>query len=264
MPDCGYKTFYVDMSKPGEYNEVIPFNNNTFETGSNSTDSSMLLALFLIAIDNSVYNGQVIFDVDERPTDLRKPPQLFHVSWTKYEEPSTEIAAQKWVDISYGKAVIALLNKTKYGDSCGGEDLRITLLRSAGYHDEFPNLVDIRYSLFPHAGDWKNGVWAISEDFNISVYIADPPSFALAKEHAKCPEEASFFSVDTPGVVLVKMKKVQKSNRLKIKLLEIAGKEFTLNLKIAVELSLVRRLNLIKLSLENANQLLMTEQSRLK
>jgi len=32
FPAGGYKTFYVDMSKPGEYNEVIPFKDNTFET----------------------------------------------------------------------------------------------------------------------------------------------------------------------------------------------------------------------------------------
>ena len=32
MPAGGYKTFYVDMTKPGEYNEAIPFSNNTFET----------------------------------------------------------------------------------------------------------------------------------------------------------------------------------------------------------------------------------------
>ena len=42
------------------------------ETGSDSTDSPMLRALFPIAIDNPVFNCQVPFDVVERPTDLRK------------------------------------------------------------------------------------------------------------------------------------------------------------------------------------------------
>ena len=32
MPAGGYKTFYVDMTKQGEYNKPIPFSNNTFET----------------------------------------------------------------------------------------------------------------------------------------------------------------------------------------------------------------------------------------
>ncbi|MBA7568449.1 Mannosylglycerate hydrolase [subsurface metagenome] len=32
FPAGGYKTFYVDMTKPGEYNDPIPFKDNTFET----------------------------------------------------------------------------------------------------------------------------------------------------------------------------------------------------------------------------------------
>ena len=32
MPAGGYKTFYVDVTKPGEFNKPIPFNGNTFET----------------------------------------------------------------------------------------------------------------------------------------------------------------------------------------------------------------------------------------
>jgi alpha-mannosidase len=32
MPAGGYRTFYIDMTRPGEYNDAIPFNNNTFET----------------------------------------------------------------------------------------------------------------------------------------------------------------------------------------------------------------------------------------
>ena len=32
MPAGGYKTFYVDVTKPGEFNQPIPFSDNTFET----------------------------------------------------------------------------------------------------------------------------------------------------------------------------------------------------------------------------------------
>lgn len=32
LPACGYKTFYVEVGKPGEDNKIIPFNDNTFET----------------------------------------------------------------------------------------------------------------------------------------------------------------------------------------------------------------------------------------
>lgn len=227
------------------------------ETGSDSTDSPMLRALFPIAIDNPVFNCQVPFDVVERPTDLRKKQSFknFQTTWTPQESPDgQEVPAQKWVDLSDGVTGIALLNNTKYGHSYHKGDLRITLMRAAGAPDIYPNLgkFNISYALYPHAVDWKNGVWAEGEDFNIPVYAAEPPSLALAKAHATRPEEASFFSVDAPGVVLTGMKQSEDGNELIIRLLEIQGKETTVNLRVPVEVSSVRRLNLIELPLKNA------------
>ena len=230
------------------------------ETGSDSTDSPMLRALFPIAIDNPVFNCQVPFDVVERPTDLRKKQSFknFQATWTPQESPDgQEVPAQKWVDLSDGVTGIALLNSTKYGHSYHNGDLRITLLRSAGNPDIYPNLgkFNISYALYPHAGDWKKGeVWAEGEDFNIPVYAAEPPSLALAKAHATRPEEASFFSVDAPGVVLTGMKQSEDGNELIIRLLELQGKETTVNLKLPVVVSSVRRLNLVELPLVNANK----------
>jgi len=229
------------------------------ETGSDSTDSPMLRALFPIAIENPAFNCQVPFDVVERPTDLRKKQSFknFQTTWTPQESPDgQEVPAQKWVDLSDGVTGIALLNNTKYGHSYHNGDLRITLLRSAGNPDIYPNLgkFNISYALYPHAGDWKNGVWAEGEDFNIPVYAAEPPSLALVKAHATRPEEASFFSVDAPGVVLSGMKQSEEGNELIIRLAEVAGKETTVNLTVPVPVSSVRRLNFIELPLETVNK----------
>jgi alpha-mannosidase len=123
------------------------------ETGSDSTDSPMLRALFPVAFDNPIFNCQVPFDVVERPTDLRKTPQSFkpfQTSWTQDENPDgQEVPAQKWVDLSDGNAGIALLNNTKYGFSYHNGDLKITLLRAAGSPDIYPNIgkFNISYAL---------------------------------------------------------------------------------------------------------------------
>ena len=372
LPAGGYKTFYVDMTKPGEANETIPFKDNTFETdffkvkfdmttgsiislfdrrsnkeyvkeggqlnklriyledkkggmkswtinrivkeedvtnvasvkvvengpvracvetvktwgksrfiertylyrsyprigydmevhwletGSDTTDSPMLRALFPIAIENPVFNCQVPFDVFERPTDLRKTPpsyKRFLTDWTQNEGPDgQEVPAQKWVDLTDGITGIALLNNTKYGHSYHKGDLRITLMRAAGAPDIYPNLgkFNISYALYPHAGDWKNGVWAEGEDFNIPVYAAEPPSLALVKAHATRPEDASFFSIDAPGVVLTGMKQAEDGNELIIRLAEVYGMETTVNLRLPIDVSAARRLNLIELPLANA------------
>jgi alpha-mannosidase len=375
LPAGGYKTFYVDMTKPGELNEPIPFSNNTFETdffrikidmktggitslfdkrsnkefvreggqlnrlriyledkkggmkswtinkivrqedvsdiesvkvvengpvracietvmkwgrsrfiartyfyrsypridydlevhwletGNDSTDSPMLRAVFPIAMDNSKFFSQVPFDVVERPVDgmmNEKPAPSWLMHADAYgidaaKNDGQEVPAQKWVDVTDGKIGIALLNKTKYGHSFTHGDLRITLMRSAGDPDIYPNIgkFNICYSLFPHTGDWKNKVWVEGEDFNVPVYAAEPPSLALVRDHATLPEEASFFSVDAPGVVLSGMKQSEDGNELILRLFEVNGEETTVNLKVPVEISKARRLNLVELPLMN-------------
>ena len=375
MPAGGYKTFYVDMTKPGEYKESIPFGNNTFETdffkikidprtggitglydkrsgkefvreggqlnklrmyledrkggmkswtinkivkqedvsniesvkiieagpvracietvltwgksrfiertyiyrsypridydlevhwletGSDSTDSPMLRAVFPINMPGSKFYSQVPFDVVERPVDGKingkeAPSYLKHADayGIKAEvDDGQEVPAQKWVDVTDGKVGIALLNKTKYGHSYTRGDLRLTLMRSAGDPDIYPNLgkFNISYSLFPHEGDWKNGVWAEGDNFNVPVYAAEPPSLALVKEHATRPEETSFFSVDAPGVVLSGIKPSEDGKELIVRLAETEGKATTVNVKMPLNISSARRLNIIEMPLDD-------------
>ena len=375
MPAGGYKTFYIDMTKPGEFKESIPFENNTFETdyfkvkidpatggitslydkrsnkeyvseggqlntlrmyledkkggmkswtinkivkqedvsnvesvkivesgpvrvcietvhtwgksrfigrtylyrsypridydievhwletGSDSTDSPMLRAVFPINLTGSKFYSQVPFDVVERPVDGKingkdAPSHLKHADayGVKAEvDDGQEVPAQKWVDVTDGKAGIALLNKTKYGHSYTRGDLRLTLMRSAGDPDIYPNLgkFNISYSLFPHEGDWTNGVWAEGDNFNVPVYAAEPPSLALGKEHSTRPEETSFFSVDAPGVFISGIKPSEDGKELIVRLAETEGKATTVNVKMPLNVSSARRLNIIELPLEN-------------
>jgi alpha-mannosidase len=233
------------------------------ETGSDTTDSPMLRAVFPLSIENARFYSQVPFNVVERPVDgmingMEAPVSQRHSNAYGINaegKDGLEVPAQKWVDVSDGKVGIALLNKTKYGHSFSHGDLRITLMRAAGNPDIYPNLgkYNISYSLFPHSGDWKNGVWAEGEDFNIPVYAAEPPSLALVKEHATRPEETSFFSIDNKGVVMTGVKQSEDGNELIIRLCEIEGKETTVNIVVPVNISSARRLNIIELPLANAS-----------
>ena len=231
------------------------------ETGSDTTDSPMLRAVFPIDIENSKFYSQVPFAVAERPVDGKingksAPAWLQHNDAYGIQaeaQDGLEVPAQKWVDVTDAKVGIALLNKTKYGHSYNHGDLRITLMRSAGDPDIYPNLgkYNISYSLFPHTGDWRNGVWAEGEDFNIPVYAAEPPSLALAKAHATRPEEASFFSVDAPGVIFSGVKQSEDGKELIVRLAEVEGKPVTVNLSVPVGIASARRLNILEFPLEN-------------
>jgi alpha-mannosidase len=234
------------------------------ETGSDSTDSPMLRAIFPIALENTKFYSHVPFNVVERPVDgmlngKEAPSYLKHANAYGVQADvitGQEVPAQKWVDVTDGKVGIALLNKTKYGHSYANGNLRITLMRAAGDPDIYPNLgkYNISYALFPHAGDWKNGIWAEGDEFNVPAYAAEPPSLALVKAHATRPEEASFFSVDAPGIVLSGMKQSEDGNELIVRLAEVFGKETTVNLAIPAEIGSARRLNLIELPLANVAQ----------
>ena len=378
FPAGGYKTFYVDMTKPGEYNDPIPFKDNTFETdffkvkfdmskgaiislfdkrssteyvkeggelnklriycedkkggmkswtinkivkeedvtnvesvkviengpvrvcvetvktwgksrfiertylyrsypritydmevhwletGSDSTDSPMLRAVFPLALENQKFYSQVPFNVVERPVDGKingkeAPVYLTHrnvYGIIAEEDDGQEVPAQKWVDLSDGVTGMALLNKTKYGHSYHNGELRLTLMRSAGAPDIYPNLgkFNISYALYPHTGDWKNGVWAEGDDFNVPVYAAEPPSLAFGKEHATRPEEDSFISIKQSNIILSGIKQSEEGNELVVRLVEVEGKETTLNLTLPVAIESARRLNLIELPLKDATR----------
>ena len=226
------------------------------ETGSDSTDSPMLRAVFPLAIQDSRFYNQVPFDVIERPANGKLggkeiPESLKHQNAygiTAEANDGQEVPAQKWVDVTDGIKGIALLNKSKYGHSYQNSELKLTLMRSAGDPDIYPNLgkFNISYALYPHAGDWKNHVWEEGDDFNVPVYASEPPSLALAKNHASRPEEESFFSVFPSNVVMTGVKQSEQGDMLIVRLAEIEGKETTATLNLPVIPKLIRRLNLIE------------------
>lgn len=233
------------------------------ETGSDSTDSPMLRAIFPLNIQNPKFYSQVPFDVVERPVDgmingEKAPLWLTSQSRVYGVTPETadgqEVPAQKWVDVTDGDKGIALLNRTKYGHSFHHGDLRLTLMRAAGAPDIYPNLgkFKISYALYPHTGDWKNGVWQEGDDFNVPVLAEEPPSLSLVKTHATRPESESFVSLDGKGVYMTGIKKAEDTEELIIRMVEVEGKETTVNLQLPVAIRSARRLNLVEFPLKDA------------
>ena len=229
------------------------------ETGSDSTDSPMLRAIFPLAVDNPKFFCQTPFDVVERAVDGKingkdvsypfSQSTIYGV--TPEKNDGQEVPAQKWVDLSNENAGIALLNNSKYGHSYHNGELRLTLMRAAGNPDIYPNLgkFKISYALFPHSGDWKNGVWQEGDDFNVPVYAAEPPSLALVSEHSTRPEEESFISLEGSGVYMTGMKQSEDTEELIIRLVEVEGDEKTITLSLPKNIEAARRLNIIEFPL---------------
>ncbi len=209
-----------------------------FETGDGEHDAPFLRATFDLNIDHPVFENQVPFDVVERPVN------------------GQEVPAQEWVDVTDDTDGIALLNRTKFGHSFENGQLRLSLLRATYYPDEYPNIGinHIQYSLYPHSGDWKNGVWEEADRFNIPVYAAEPPSLSLVKTHATRPPEDSFMSVSPASVILSGIKQGEGGNNLIIRLAEVCGKETTATVKLPVTITKADRVNIIEFPQDSANK----------
>jgi alpha-mannosidase len=209
-----------------------------FETGDGVNPAPFLRTTFDLAMENPVFNSHVPFDVVSRPVN------------------GQEVPAQQWVDVSDAKGGIALLNTTRFGHSFEQGQLRLSLLRATYSPNRYPNIGvnHIRYSLFPHAGDWKNGVWAEAERFNVPVYAAEPPSLALVKTHATRPETGSLLSVFPQEVVMSGIKQGEDGKSLIIRLAEVNGKETLATVTLPVTPAGASRVSIIELPLNGVSK----------
>jgi len=132
-----------------------------------------------------------------------------------------EVPALRWADVGGEQYGIALLNDAKYGHDALGCRLRLTLLRS-GYDPDpvsDPGQHDIRYSLLPHPGDWRDaGVVHAGLSFNQPL---------LARRvAAKSPQAAARRpQIVSPGTVqLACLKTSEDGKGMIFRLYESAGR----------------------------------------
>ncbi len=132
------------------------------------------------------------FDTDIRSAYVKNEIQFGHI-----ERPTTrnnsieaakfEVCNMKWSDLSEADYGVAVLNDCKYGISCLGGNLRLSLLKGGARPDPVTDLGThyMRYSLLPHegVGDFENVILP-AYDFNylpveIRGMAALPQLFAI-------------------------------------------------------------------------------------
>lgn len=94
---------------------------------------------------------------------------------TPYDRARFEVPAHRWMDLSAPGAGLAILNDCKYGHSCHGQVMGLSLLRAARFPDPRADIGEheFTYSLMPHDGDWRRaGVDAEAEVLNDPMFAA--------------------------------------------------------------------------------------------
>jgi len=164
----------------------------------------LLKVCFPLAVRAPNATYEMPFAYAERPT---------HYS-TSFDRARYEVPGHRFADLSEHGFGAALLTDSKYGYSCHGNELRISLLRAPKSPDPGADMGrhQFAYALYPHAGGWRDGgVAAEARRFNAPLRWTDGLP------------EASFAAVDDPNVVLDTIKRGERSDVLVLRLYETHG-----------------------------------------
>jgi alpha-mannosidase len=190
-------------------------------------DHVLLKVCFPLAVRSPSATYETPFGYAERPT---------HFS-TSFDRARYEVPGLRWADLSEHGFGAALLTDSKYGYSCYGGDLRISLLRSSKSPDPEADMGrhEFAYAIVPHAGGWREaGIVAEAARFNSPVRWTD----VAAHE--------SFASVDDPNVVLDTIKRAEDSDALVLRLYEAHGARGTARVRLAAPFTSARRANVLE------------------
>jgi alpha-mannosidase len=172
----------------------------------------LLKAAFPLAASSGEATYEIPYGTIERPTTRDN----------KVEQAKFEVPALRWADLGDGKHGFSLINESKYGYDGKGNVLRISLLRSPTWPDPDADRGHhhFSYSLYPHAGDWRQALTVRhGYDFNYKLSAVQVES-----HEGQMSNEHSFASVKQQNVVLTAMKKAEDSDALIFRFYEWAGK----------------------------------------
>ena len=209
-------------------------------------DNKLLKLVFPVRVKSKYATYEIPFGSILRPTTEDN-------SW---EKARFEVPALRWADLSQGDYGVALLNNSKHGYDIHKSTIRLTLLRSpasdALKSSSVPDpLADrgkhtIRYSLVPHAGNWKEAlVYRNAYEFNFNPYIK---SIKLQQENKKNePGEKSFLKIGPDNVLLTAFKQCEEEPECFIlRVYEAWGEKSTVKIELPVKPKRVFKTNLLE------------------
>lgn len=169
----------------------------------------------------------------DSPTATYEAPYGFIVR----ETDGDENPGQRWIDLTgrqngnvYGLTVI---NDAKYGYNVIGNDMRLSVARSAVFAHHHPKQLSpdkeyrwmdqgihtFRMLLLPHQNSWQeNGVTQVAEEF-----VAPPFCIYQGIHGGVLPKSASFLSVDKPNIIVSAIKEAEDNDDVIIRCVETSG-----------------------------------------
>ena len=180
-----------------------------FETEIDWQERDRLLKVGFPANINSMKAAyDISYGYIERPTHQN----------TSWDAARFEVCGHRWADLSEGDYGLSLLNDCKYGHDISGNQMRLTLLKGSQYPDKKADLGQhsFTYSLFPHAGDWRNAesarrAWELNDKL---------VSFQLKNGSGEADLRGSFLKIDKDHVMLSALKMAEDGEGIIIRVYE--------------------------------------------
>lgn len=167
----------------------------------------MLKAGFDLAIRSTTVRNEIQFGHIDRPTTRNTP----------HEAAKFEICNHKWSDLSETHYGATLLNIGKYGMSCEGGDMRLTLKTGGVRPDPVTDcgVQYMTYALLPHMGGFDaETVIRPAYDFNFAPVAVNgvldlPALFTLSAPGVIC--EAVKAAEDIPGAYVLRLYEAERN-----------------------------------------------------
>lgn len=173
------------------------------------------------------------------PVNVEEPKPTYEIPYgfIEKEADGKEEPGQQWLDVSglvdgkvglqYG---LAILNDSKYSYDVKDNDLRMTVVRSPifadhfGVRDEFCEFMDqgvqeFKYSIVPHAGDWKTGS-IVKKAYELNV---NPVQIIETYHKGPLAQQFRGISVSVDNVIASALKKAEDGEAYILRCYETAG-----------------------------------------
>ncbi len=193
-------------------------------------EHSLLKVCFPLAVRAPHATYEMQFGYTERPT---------HYS-TSHDRARYEVPGHRFADLSEHGFGAALLTDCKYGYSCYGNELRISLLRASKSPDPEADMGrhEFAYALLPHAGGWREaGVVAEAARFNQPLRWG---------ESVVPTQSRSYASADDPNLVLDTIKRAEDSDAIVLRLYEAHGARGVARVRLALPFDSAHRANALE------------------
>jgi len=138
---------------------------------------------------------------------------------------------------------VSLLNDCKYGYDIKDNVMRLTLIKSATYPDPEADqgLHRFTYSLYPHAGDWRNGTVRRAAELNDPLLALWEPSHP-----GDLPIQFSLVAVDRENVFVDTVKLAEDGDDLIVRVYEAHNQRGSVTLRFGSKIVTAWECNLLE------------------